>query len=104
MDFRLGLPLCACAYFLFGFIVQLTILSFVRLIVHILISGANACSYINSVETQKSKERVVDHRCFEREINLEKTTDYTPTMVTISGKITHVYVFGYHTDTPGVGA
>lgn len=59
---------------------------------------------INSVVTQKNQERVVDHRCFGREINLEKTTDYTPTMVTISGKIKGVYVSGYHPDTPGIGA
>ncbi len=59
---------------------------------------------INSVVEPESQETVVKHCCFFEEIQLEKTTDYTPTMVTISGKITHVYVFGYHTDTTGVGA
>ena len=59
---------------------------------------------INSLETPKSQETVVKHSRFLEEKQLEKTTDYTPTTVTISGRNTRVYVFDYHPDTPALGA
>ncbi len=59
---------------------------------------------INSVVEPESQETVVKHCCIFEEIQLEKATDYTPTTVTISGKIKGIYVSDYHPDTPGMGA